>query len=100
VWRRSLLIALATLLAACGDSGEQQLTSARSWSVTALTVAHYWEQGEVPTAYAKRTLRKASDELAKGALPEAAAPVDELREAVERGDRAAVRRLLAELAGR
>ena len=99
MWRRSLLIALATL-AACGDSGQQQLRSARSWSVTALTVAHYWEQGEVPAAYAKRTLRKASDELAKGALPEAAEPVDELRDAVERGDRATVRRLIAELAGR
>lgn len=63
-------------------------------------MAQYWEQGEVPAAYAKRTLRKASDELAKGALPEAAEPVDELRDALERGDRAAVRRLIAELAGR
>ena len=86
------------MLAACGDTGEQQLRSARSWSVTALTVARYWEQGEVPTAYAKRTLRKAAEELAKGALPEAAQPVDELRDAVERGDRAAVRRLIGELA--
>ena len=63
-------------------------------------MARYWEQGEVPTAYAKRALGRAADELAKGALPEAAEPVLELREAVERDDRAAVRRLLAELAGR
>ena len=98
-WRRTLVIALAAL-AACGDSHERELRSARSWSVTALTVARYWDEGEVPTAYAKRALRRASDELAKGALPEAAEPVDELREALERGDHAAVRRLIAELAGR
>ena len=89
---------LATL-AACGDANEQQLRSARSWSVTALTVAQYWEEGDVPSAYAKRTLRKAAEELAKGPLPEAAQPVDELRDAVERGDRAAVHRLIRELAG-
>ena len=98
-WRCTLVIALA-LLVACADQYEQKLKSARSWSATALVVARHWEQGEVPTAYAKRALRKASDELAKGALPEAAEPVDELREAVERGDRGAVRRLLAEIAGR
>ena len=98
-WRCTLVIALA-LLVACADQYEQQLKSARSWSATALVVARQWEQGEVPTAYAKRALRKASDELAKGALPEAAEPVDELREALERGDRAAVRRLIAEIGGR
>ena len=98
-WCRTLVVALAAL-AACGDSHERDLRSARSWSVTALAVAQYWESGEVPSAFAKRALRKAADELAKGALPEAAEPVDELREAVERGDRAAVRRLIAELAGR
>jgi hypothetical protein len=95
-WCRTLVIALVAL-AACGDQGEQKLKSARSWSATALAVARAWEQGEVPTAYAKRALRKAADELAKGALPEAAEPVDELREALERGDRAAVRRLIEEI---
>ena len=95
-----MLVIAAAMLVACADQYEQQLKSTRSWSATALVVARHWEQGEVPTAYAKRALRKASDELAKGALPEAAEPVDELREAVERGDRGAVRRLLAEIAGR
>ena len=97
--RAVIAIALAALVA-CGDQDEQRLKSARSWSATALAVAQYWEQGEVPTAFAKRALHQAADELAKGALPEAAEPVDELREAVERGDRAAVRRLITEIAGR
>ena len=99
-WRRAVVAIALAALAACGDQDEQKLKSARSWSATALVVARHWEQGEVPTAYAKRALRKASEELANGALPEAAEPVDELREAVERGDRAAVRRLITEIAGR
>ena len=53
----------------------------------------------MPTPYARRALKKAADELSKSPLPEAAAPVDELREAVERGDREAVRRSVRELSG-
>jgi hypothetical protein len=92
--------ALASLLAACGDQQEQELKSARSWSATALVVARYWEAGQVPDAYARRALQKASDELAQGPLPDAAEPVDELIEAVDKGDRAAVRRLITDLTRR
>ena len=92
-------LALAAL-AGCGDRRAQELQSAASWSETALVVAGYWEQGEVPDAYARRALQKAAEELARGPLPKAAEPVDELREAVARGDRDAVRRLMRELSTR
>ena len=87
-------------IAACGDRHEQELRSAASWSKTALVVARYWTEGQVPGAYARRALEKASQELAKGPLPDAAEPVDELRAAVERGDRDTARRLLQELSAR
>ena len=96
--RWATMVVMAAL-AGCGGQREQELKSASSWSVTALAVARYWEAGEVPSAYARRALKKAAGELAKGALPDAAEPVEELLEAVERGDRDAVRRLMQELSG-
>ena len=98
--RRLLVIVTVLALAACGDRYEQELKSARSWSVTALVVARCWEERALSDAYARRVLEKAAEELGKGPLPDAAEPVDELREAVARGDREAVRRLLAELSPR
>lgn len=94
---------LALMLAAvggCGDQHEQEMKSAASWSATALAVARYWLQGELPDAYARRALAKAAEELAKGPLPEAAEPVNELIEAIGRHDSQAVRQLIAELEGR
>ena len=97
---RACALALAALVVGgCGPS-EADWRSASSWSLTAVGVARAWERGEVPTRYARRALQKAADELAKGPLPEAAAPVDELRQALERGDREAVRQLVTELAAR
>ena len=98
--RRLAAIVLLLALAACGDQYEQQLKSARSWSATALMVARAWDEGEVPSAFAERALEKAADELGKGPLPEAADAVDELIDAVARGDHPAVKRLVAELAGK
>jgi hypothetical protein len=93
-----IVIALAfAALAACGDQHEQELRSAASWSETALVVARYWADGQVPDAYARRALDKAAQELRKGPLPDAAEPVEELRAALGRGDREAARRLLGEL---
>jgi len=90
--------ALACLaLCACGDQQEQELKSAASWSATALAVARYWLQGDLPETYAKRALGKASEELAKGPLPDAAEPVNELIEAIDKRDQQAVRRLIGEL---
>ena len=63
-------------------------------------MARFWERGDLPDTYARRALKKVSDELGKSPLPEAAEPVDELRAAIERGDREAVRRLVRELSGR
>lgn len=88
------------LLVGCGDQSETDWQSAASWSLTAVVVARYWERGDLPTPFARRALKKVSDELGKGPLPEAAEPVDELRQALERGDREAVRRLAQELSGR
>ena len=59
-----------------------------------------WESGDLPDTYARRALKKVADELGKGPLPEAAEPVDELRHALERGDRETVRRLAQGLSGR
>jgi hypothetical protein len=89
VLRRACLLALlcALVLGACGEDADKQLKSARSWSATALAVGRHWTQGEVSSA----------DELRKGPLPAAAAPVDELTQAVEREDRAAARAVLEAL---
>jgi len=97
--RACMLLLAALLVGGCGQS-DADWRSASSWSLTAVAVARAWERGEVPTRYARRALKKAADELAKSPLPEAAAPVDELREALERGDREAVRQLVAELSAR
>ena len=88
------------VLAGCGDQSEQDWRSASSWSLTAVVVARYWERGDLPDTYARRALKKISDELGKSPLPEAAGPVDELLEAVELRDRQAVRRLVRELSPR
>ena len=101
---RACALALAALLVGgCGPSEAQREAdwrSASSWSLTAVAVARAWQRGEVPSPYARRALKKAAEELARGPLPVAAAPVDELREAIERGDRDAVRELVRELAAR
>ena len=94
---------LALMLASvggCGDQHEQQMKSAASWSATALAVARYWLQGDLPDAYAKHALAKAAEELAQGPLPDAAEPVNELIEAIGKHDSQAVRHLIAELEGR
>ena len=93
-------IAVCLLLTGCGGNEERERTSARSWSATAQAVGQMWLDEDLPSAFTRDTLRKAADELGKGPLPAAALPVDELREAVRRGDRNAASRLLNELAPR
>jgi hypothetical protein len=94
---RPAAVALCLFACACGDKQEKELTSARSWSASALLVGAMWVREEVPSPFASDTLKKAAEALKKGPLPAAAAPVEELREAVERGDRDAARRLLGAL---
>jgi hypothetical protein len=94
--RHAVLVVLL-VLAACSKDEEKELAKARSWSATAMLVAGHWMRGEVPSAYARDALKKAADELAQGAFPEAAVPVADLGIAVAREDRAAARRLLDEL---
>ena len=98
--KRTVLALALVAFAGCGDQQEQELKSAASWSATALAVARYWLQGDLPDAYAKQALEKASEELAKGALPEASEPVNELIEAIGKRDQQAVRRLIADLESR
>ena len=93
-------VAACLLLGACGDNDEVERTSARSWSATAQAVGQMWLDEEVPSAFTRQALRKAARELEKGPLPRSALPVDELREAVERGDRDAASRLLDDVAPR
>jgi hypothetical protein len=95
--RSAFALVACLALCACGDQQDQELKSAASWSATALAVARYWLQGDLPDAYAKLALEKASQELAHGALPDAAEPVNELIEAIGKRDQPAVRRLIAEL---
>jgi hypothetical protein len=95
--RAFIAVSACLVLGACGDKAEQDLTSARSWTATAVLVGRMWVSNEVPSAFARETLKKAADALKKGPLPAAAAPVEELRELVERGDRDAATRLLNEL---
>ena len=90
-----LLILVAA--AACVSGEDQALKQARSWSATAMLVAEHWVDGEVPSAYARGALKKAADQLAKGPVPQAAAPVAELGIAVAREDRAAAKRILESL---
>jgi hypothetical protein len=92
------IFALALLaLAGCGNQQEQEMKSAASWSATALAVARYWLQGDLPDTYAKHALQKASEELATGPLPDASQPVNEMIEAIGKGDQEALRRLIADL---
>jgi hypothetical protein len=98
---RAGALALASLIVVgCGGQSEADLRSANSWSLTAVLVARYWAEGDVPTAYARRTLRKARDELRRGPLPQAADPVEELLDAVRRGQRDTARELAREISGR
>lgn len=85
------------VLAACSGGEDAQLAQARSWSATAMLVAERWTAGEVPSAYARGTLKKAAVQLAQGPFPEAAARVADLEVAVAGEDRAAAQRLLDEL---
>jgi hypothetical protein len=62
-----------------------------------MVVAEDWVRGEVPSAYARDTLKKAADQLTQGPFPEAAARVADLGIAVARDDRVAARRILGEL---
>jgi hypothetical protein len=95
-----ILALMLVTVGGCGNQQEQEMKSAASWSATALAVARYWLQGDLPDTYAKHALEKASEELAKGPLPDAAEPVNELIEAIGKHDQPAVRRLIAELEGR
>jgi hypothetical protein len=94
---RCAVLVLLLSVAACGGGEEQRLAQARSWSATAMLVAGHWVRGEVPSAYARDTLKKAADQLAQGAFPEAAARVADLGIAVAREDRPAAQRILDEL---
>jgi hypothetical protein len=98
--KRTVLALALLALAGCGDQQEQELKSAASWSATALAVARYWLQGDLPDTYAKHALQKASEELAKGPLPDASEPVNEMIEAIGKRDQQAVRRLIADLESR
>jgi hypothetical protein len=93
VTRYALLVVLL-VVGSCGGGEETELARARSWRATAILVAEHWLSGEVPSAYARRALKKAADELAQGPISGAARPVAELGVAVAREDPAAARRIL------
>lgn len=104
---------------ACGKSPQDELDqasqAATSWAATADWIGETWARGEVPSHFARRGLERAEESLAdqeKGLsdLPPAArgsfaahlrelhAAVGAARQAVGRGDRAAMAPLLARIA--
>lgn len=123
-WTRRVLwmgaaagLCLAAL--ACGKSPEDELDqasqAATSWAATAAWIGETWARGEVPSHFARRGLERAEESLAdqeKGLsdLPPAArggfaahlrelqAAVGAARQAVGRGDRAAMAPALARIA--
>jgi hypothetical protein len=94
---RHAAVIVSFALAACSGGDEKRIAQARSWSATAMLVGEAWVRGEVPSAYARRALKKAAGELATSAYPEAARPVADLEVAVARGDMDQARRLLDDL---
>jgi len=60
-----LLMLLIITLAACGQSPDEQLQSeiktVSSWTATAQMAAEAWSKGDVPHAYARRTLETAQE---------------------------------------
>ncbi len=97
--RRTFFGTLLCLLALGCGGDEQERRSAASWSAAAVAVARMWVDGELPSACAGDALKRAAEELRKGPLPRAAAPVEDLREAVERNDRRTAANILRELGG-
>ena len=62
------LLLLVTILSACSsksssDELAKELQTVKSWTATAHLVGDTWIRGDVPTAYAKRTLSKTQEEL-------------------------------------
>ena len=62
------LLLLLTILSACSsksasDELAKDLQTVKSWTATAHLVGDTWIRGDVPTAYAKRTLSKTQEEL-------------------------------------
>jgi|ERR687885_590851 hypothetical protein len=66
--RSASLLLLLTILSGCSrkssaDELTQELQTVKSWAATAHLVGDTWIRGDVPTAYAKRTLSTTQKEL-------------------------------------
>lgn len=66
--RSASLLLFLTILSACSsksssDELAKELQTVKSWTATAHLVGDTWIRGDVPTAYAKRTLSKTQEEL-------------------------------------
>ena len=98
-------VALLLLLAACGGGKPDQVAS--SWSATLQMTAEKWAANSVPSRFVRATCDSAQKALEKAAktsdqprIRSALAAAARLRDAAERGDRAAARRIAEELRGR
>jgi hypothetical protein len=94
---RLLSVALvALLLAACGGGKPDE--AAKSWRATLQMTAEKWVDNSVPARFVRATCDSAQKALKEN--PEAApvlAAATKLRDAAERGDRNAARRIAEEL---
>jgi len=68
--RSASLLLLLTILSGCSrkssaDELTKELQTVKSWAATAHLVGDTWIRGDVPTAYAKRTLSTTQKELQK-----------------------------------
>lgn len=97
---------VALLLAACG--GEKPDDAAKSWNATLQMTAEKWAANSVPARFVGTTCdaaQKALEKAAKGPDAESARPrlqkalaaAGKLKDAAERGDRGAARRIAEEL---
>jgi hypothetical protein len=73
--RAALAVLVAFLAVGCGRAPETVPKTAVSWGATAQRVGEAWLAGEVPDAYAARTLRSARERLgAEGHALRSSAP--------------------------
>jgi len=95
--RRHLLFALL-LIAACSRTTADQ---ASSWVATLQFTGEQWLAGRVPTSFVRATIDSGDRALQKmkaPVAPAARAAAEEMRQAIDRNDRAAVARLVKRFA--
>lgn len=87
--KKLLPIGLLLILTACSratdrDKTVKTLKSIQSWTATARMVGEAWQEARIPQQYARQTLIKSREEIAKEAkeLPDPPTIVEQLKETI------------------